>query len=115
MNDTTESPLRYTPRRHALLHQIHTLTGTDRGWTRTRNPAKIKKPQSGLPDYLYGTRDLYHRPSADLQRAARELDHHGLLGLEPGTDGTDDLGTSPLGTRLLDAWTDEFGQPGTLR
>jgi len=103
-----QSPLNYTPARHALLHQIATTTGTPSGWTRTPNPRKTD-PTSGLPDHLYDTPDN-GRPNAQLQRAVRQLDQHGLLGPEP-TDGPDNLDTSPLGAQVLKDWTEKHGTP----
>jgi len=105
----TQSPLNYTPARHALLHQIATTTGTPSGWTRTPNPRKTD-PTSGLPDHLYTTRDTDNPPTSMNQRATRQLDLNGLLGPEP-TGGTDDLTTSTLGARALADWTEKHGTP----
>jgi hypothetical protein len=111
MTDAVTSPLPHTAARHALLHQISTRTGTDTGWTRTPNPRKARKPDSGLPDHLYGFRNPDDRPNSQLQRAVRELDRAGLLGPKPTATGPDDLTTSDLGARVLNDWNTQHGTP----
>jgi len=106
MTEPVQSPLNYTPQRHALLHEVHTTSG----WTRTRNPKKTD-PASGLPDHLYTTHDPDNHPNSMLQRAVRQLDLNGLLGPEPTAAGPDDLTTSDLGARVLAAWNEQHGIP----